>query len=68
MSLGKVKEYDSIRGRGIIVEDSGGNEFVVYADYIDIKNGESLKAGQNVEFDSRSEVWAINVKVMEYQE
>ena len=71
MAIGKVKEYDLNRGCGFIVEIPGGEEFVVYANYIYMKRGDSLKAGQKVEFEkknNRSEVWAINVKVLEDQD
>ena len=71
MPLGKVKEYDANRGYGIIVETPGNDEYVVYANYIYMKRGDSLKAGQKVEFEkknNRSEVWAINVKVLDVQD
>lgn len=67
MPLGKVKEYDVNRGCGIIIEIPGEEEFVVYANYVYMKRGDSLKAGQNVEFEKqrqRSAVWAVNVKVV----
>lgn len=71
MLLGKVKEYDPNRGCGIIIETPGDQEFVVYSNHIYMKRGDSLKAGQTVEFEkkkfNRSEVWAINVKVLESQ-
>lgn len=68
MLVGKVKEYDSNRGYGIIQETSSGTQFVVYANYVNIKKGETLKVGQNVEFDpqdNRSETWAVNVRVLD---
>lgn len=71
MSFGLVKKYDQSRGCGIIVESPGSDEYVVYADYIYMKRGDSLKAGQKVEFEkknNRTEVWAINVKVLESQD
>lgn len=71
MSFGLVKEYDQSRGCGIIVELPGSDEYAVYANYIYMKRGDSLKAGQKVEFEkknNRTEVWAINVKVLERQD
>lgn len=71
MSFGRVKEYDQGRGCGIIVESPGTDEYVVYANYIYMKRGDSLKAGQKVEFEkknNRSEIWAINVKVLDAQD
>lgn len=70
MAFGIVKEYDAGHGCGIIVETPGNDEFVVYKNNIYMKRGDSLKAGQKVEFDkenNRSEVWAINVKVLDVQ-
>lgn len=69
-SFGVVKEYDPKRGCGVIVESPGNQEFAVYADYIYMKRGDSLKAGQNVEFEkknNRTVVLAINVKVLDFQ-
>jgi cold shock CspA family protein len=71
MPVGKVKEYDQARGCGIIIEYPGADEFVVYSKYIYMKRGDSLRAGQNVEFEkqnNRTTVWAINVKVLESQD
>jgi cold shock CspA family protein len=71
MSFGRVKEYDEGRGYGVIVESPGTDEFVVYKNYIYMKRGDSLKVGQKVEFEkknNRSEVWAINVKVLDIQD
>ncbi|MBL8012804.1 MAG: cold shock domain-containing protein [Candidatus Omnitrophica bacterium] len=68
MLKGRVKEYNPDRRYGIIVETSTGAEFVVYANYVNIKKGDDLKVGQNVEFDpqdNRSETWAVNVRVLD---
>lgn len=70
MLRGKVKEYNPSRGCGIIEETSSGDKLVVYANYVIIKKGEVLKAGQIVEFDkqnNRSETWAVNVRVLDNQ-
>jgi cold shock CspA family protein len=67
MFKGKVKEYDSSRGCGVIVDYQSGQHLTVYANYIDLKKDEILKAGQEVEFDienNRHRNWAINVTIL----
>ena len=67
MSKGKVKEYNSNRGYGIIVDLDSGQSLTVYANYVQLKKDETLKAGQEVEYeiqDNRGENWAVNVKIL----
>ncbi len=67
MSKGKVQEYSSARGSGIIVDVETGQEFIVYANYVYLKSVEELKQGQEVEFEienRRGDVWAINVRIV----
>lgn len=67
MSKGKVKEYSSVRGSGIIIDLETNQELIVYANYVHLKNGESLKEGQEVEFEienKRGDIWAINVHIV----
>ena len=67
MSKGKVKEYNQSRGCGVIFDLGTGQELIVYANYISLEKGETLKAGQDVEYDienKRNDIWAINVKVL----
>ena len=67
MSKGKVKEYDSNRGYGIIVDSQTGQQLAVYANYINLKKGEILKEGEEVEYEienNRTRNWAINVKIL----
>lgn len=67
MSKGKVKEYNTARGSGIIIDLETGQELIVYANYVHLKIGEKLKEGQEVEFEienKRSDIWAINVHIL----
>ena len=66
MSKGKVRDYDSSRGCGSIVDLATGQHLTVYANYVTLKEGETLNQGQEVTYDienKRSENWAINVKI-----
>ena len=67
MSKGKVKEYDSSRGYGTIVDTDTGQELAVYANYVTLEKGSSLREGQGVEYEienNRHQNWAINVRVL----
>lgn len=67
MSLGQVKEYDANRGYGIIVDFDTKQELTVYANYLDLRQGEILTQGQKVEYDienNRRRNWAIHVKIL----
>ncbi len=67
MSTGKIKEYDSRQGFGTIIDSQSGKELTVYANYVSLKLGESLKQEQEVEYDikyDRHQSWAVNVRVL----
>lgn len=67
MPKGKVKEYDPNRGCGTIVDSESGQKLTVYANYIDPKEGRTLKQDQEVEYDignSQQKDWALNVRVL----
>ncbi|MFA5261176.1 MAG: cold shock domain-containing protein [Candidatus Omnitrophota bacterium] len=67
MSKGKVKEYDLNRGCGIVVDFDTGQQLTVYANYTSLQEGESLKEGQEVEYEiknNRHDLWAVNVRVL----
>lgn len=67
MPKGKVKEYNLSQGYGIIVDFDTGQTLTVYANYIHLLNGDTLKTGQEVEYEveyQRSENWAINVRAL----
>ena len=67
MSKGKVKEYDPNRGCGVIIDFDTGRQFIVYANYINLKIGEFLKEGQEVEYEkesSRHSDSVINVRIL----
>ena len=51
MPRGKVKEYESDRGCGNIVDFDTGQQLTVYANYICLKQGEVLQEGQKVEYE-----------------
>jgi cold shock CspA family protein len=65
LSKGKVKEYNTKRGCGIIEDVETGQQMTVYANYI--KDGDILVEGQDVEYEletKRNDSWAINVKIL----
>lgn len=67
MSKGKVKEYDLNRGCGIIIDFDTGQNLTVYANYLDLKDGETLKVGQEVEYkkeNNRHRQWLIDVRIV----
>ena len=67
MLKGKVKEYDSSRGCGIIVNIDSGQQVTVYANNINFKDGETLNEGQEVTYDiekKRHENWAVNIEIL----
>ena len=43
MSKGQVKTYDASRGLGIIIDSESKCELTVYANYTDLKAGESFR-------------------------
>ena len=71
MSKGRVKGYFPQRGFGSIVDSDTGHKLMVYANYLNLLNGNILKEGQEVEYDiekKRNESWAINVRFSLKQE
>jgi cold shock CspA family protein len=67
MSKGTVKEYKSNRGYGTIIDGESLQKLTVYANYLDLKEGETLAEGQVVEYkihNSRQGHWAINVRII----
>ncbi len=65
MPKGTVREYDPTQGYGVIIDSDTGQQLTVYANYINLKKGETLKKGQEVAFEienKRSENWAVNVR------
>ena len=67
MPKGKMKEYDSSRGCGVIIDCDSGQSLLVYANYINLKEGEILKEGQDVEYEieiHRHVNWPINVRIV----
>lgn len=68
MSKGKVKEYDSSCGYGIIIDFDTGQQLTVYANYINFKKGEFLKEEKEVEYEienNRHRNLLVNVKILE---
>ena len=68
MPRGKVKEYDSDRGCGSIVDFETGQQLTVYANYICLQSRNNLEEGQDVEYEienNRHKNWAINVRIVE---
>ena len=66
MQKGKVKDYDSSRGFGSIIDFATGQCLTVYANYVNLKAGETLNKGQEVVYEiehKRNENWAVNVKI-----
>ncbi|MDE1920062.1 MAG: cold shock domain-containing protein [Candidatus Omnitrophica bacterium] len=67
MSKGTVKEYNSDRGYGTIIDSATGQDLTVYANFIEFQKGQILKVGQEVEFDieyQRSVNWAVHVRIV----
>lgn len=67
MSKGTVREYDSSRGCGVIIDFDTKQELTVYANYIDLKTGEIFQEGQDVEYEiepNRHRSWAVHVTIV----
>lgn len=68
MPTGIVKEYNPERGYGVIVSAETGHKLTVYANYINLKEGEVLKINQEVEFEverDRNTNTAVNVRILQ---
>lgn len=68
MPKGNVKEYNSNRGFGVIIDSERGELLSVYANYISLKKGETLNEGQAVEYDIEKNPrnnCAVNVRIIE---
>ena len=68
MAKGKVKDYDTNRGYGRIIDSSTGEALTVYANSIDSETGQALKEGQSVEYEieyHRGENWAVYVRIVQ---
>lgn len=67
MPKGTVKEYDPNRGYGSIVDFDTGQQFTVYANYINLRKGETLEKGQEVVYEiesNRHRNQAVNVRIL----
>ena len=67
MPKGKVKEYNQEKGMGIIIDFDTNQPLTVYANYINLKEGDVLKVDQQVEYEveqNRHKNWAINVRIL----
>jgi cold shock CspA family protein len=67
MHKGKINDYDPNRGYGSIIDSGTGLKLTVYANHTDLKKGEILTEGQDVEYEieyQRSENWAIRVRIL----
>jgi len=65
MHKGKIKEYSSNRGYGSVIDSNSGEQFTVFANYTDLKEGQVLKEGQDVEYEieyQRGGNWAVHVR------
>jgi len=54
-----------------IIDFNTGQQLIVYANHINLKKGETLKEGQEVEYEienNRHRNWAINVRDLLGQE
>ena len=68
MQKGRVKEYSKDRGYGVIIDNRTGWQHMVYADLINLKKGQALLKGQEVEFDFKNcsqRDGAINVRILQ---
>lgn len=66
MPKGKVKEYNSSRGYGIIIDSDTNRQHTVYANNIILKKGEVLNENQEVSFEiehHRNDDWAVDVRI-----
>lgn len=52
MHTGVVKWFNNAKGYGFIVSDEGGGDIFAHYSSIDMDGYKTLKAGQNVDFDT----------------
>jgi cold shock CspA family protein len=67
VAKGKVREYDLERGYGVIIDSDTGQQLTVYANYLHLKKGETLKKDSGVEYEIENErngPWAVNVRIV----
>jgi cold shock CspA family protein len=67
MAKGLVKEYNSDRGYGIIIDCRTGWQHMIYARQLKLLKGQILKMGQLIEFDITGlseEKDIVNVRVL----
>lgn len=68
MPRGIVQEYDQQRGHGRIIDCATSEPLNVYANYVDCEFGQTLMAGQTVEYEieyHRGENnWAVYVRIV----
>ncbi len=66
MPKGKVKEYNSGRGYGTIIDSDTNRQLSVYANKKKKKKGEVLNENQEVNFEiehHRNDDWAVDVRI-----
>ena len=66
MSKGKVREYDPNRGFGVIIDTETGQQLSVYANYVNLPDGDVLKKDLEVEYEMKNDRhgnWASNVRL-----
>ena len=60
-----MEEYDANRGCGTVVDSQTGQHLTVYANYVNLQDGEVLRKGQEVEYEiDHSRHWAVNVGIL----
>ena len=68
MATGKVKWFNNAKGYGFIVSDSHGEDLFAHYSSIQMDGYKTLKAGQDVEFDTTpgdKGLHAINIRAAE---
>ena len=70
MPKGIINEYDKNRGIGNIVDSLTGQKLIIYANFLQLGQEESLAEGQEVEYEverRQGANWAINVRFLKTQ-
>ncbi len=65
MQTGKVKWFNNAKGYGFILSDEFGEDLFAHYSAIQVEGYKSLKAGQEVEFDTKpgpKGIHAVNIK------